>query len=288
MLKPIPPTGVTDGPVEPSSPPHDRGHDGPQHVAGDAAILRQRGLEVRPIFRQVARAAEPGRRSRFSGSLGLLGHLVAQSQPDRLRLAVLYGVTLGEADVPERIPYAREPRKLPVVLSADDVVLFLESVSSLKSRAALTTAYAAGLRASEVAGLRVADIDSARGVILVRHGKGAKDRNVMLSAQLLGILRAYWRVARPTIYLFPGRDKEHPIDPTVLHAACRSAVKAAGLTKRITLHTLRHSFVRHLLESGTDVRIIQVLLGKGDILPMNTQRRGGSTIRSIGGAARPC
>src|ERR1700723_2593539 len=188
-------------------------------------------------------------------------------------LRFFYGVTLDEADVPERIPYAREPRKLPVVLSADEVVLFLEPVSSLKSRAALTTAYAAGLRASEVAGLRVADIDSTRGVILVRHGKGAKDRNVMLSAQLLGILRAYWRVARPTIYLFPGRDKEHPIDPTVLHAACGSAVKAAGLTKRVTLHTLRHSFVRHLLESGTDVRIIQVLLGKGDILPMNTQRR---------------
>ena len=123
-------------------------------------------------------------------------------------LRFFYGVTLGEADVPERIPYAREPRKLPVVLSADEVVLFLESVSSLKSRAALTTAYAAGLRASEVAGLRVADIDSARGVILVRHGKGGKDRNVMLSAQLLGILRAYWRVARPTIYLFPGRDEE--------------------------------------------------------------------------------
>ena len=129
----------------------------------------------------------------------------------------------------------------------------------------MTTAYAAGLRASEVAGLRVADIDSARGVILVRHGKGAKDRNVMLSAQLLGILRAYWRLARPTIYLFPGRDKEHPIDPTVLHAACRSAVKAAGLTKRVTLHTLRHSFATHLLESGTDIRIIQVLLGHNNL-----------------------
>jgi integrase len=140
-------------------------------------------------------------------------------------LRFFYGVTLGEAAVPERIPYAREPRKLPIVLSADEVVRFLESVSSLKSRAALTTAYAAGLRASEVAGLRVVDIDSTRGVILVRHGKGAKDRNVMLSAQLLGILRAYWRFARPTIYLFPGRDEEHPIDPTVLHAACRSAVK---------------------------------------------------------------
>jgi integrase/recombinase XerD len=180
-------------------------------------------------------------------------------------LRFFYGVTLGEAEVPERIAYAREPRKLPVVLSADEVVQFLESVSSLKSRAALTTAYAAGLRASEVAGLRVADIDSARGVILVRHGKGAKDRNVMLSQQLLGILRAYWKLARPRTYLFPGRDNDHPIDPTVLHAACRSAVKAAGLTKRVTLHTLRHSFATHLLESGTDIRIIQVLLGHNNL-----------------------
>jgi integrase/recombinase XerD len=165
-------------------------------------------------------------------------------------LRFFYGVTLGEGEVPERIAYAREPRKLPVVLSADEVVQFLESVSSLKSRAALTTAYAAGLRASEVAGLRVPDIDSARGVIMVRQGKGAKDRNVMLSPQLLGILRAYWKFARPRTYLFPGRDEDHPIDPTVLHAACRSAVKAAGLTKRVTLHTLRHSFATHLLESG--------------------------------------
>ena len=180
-------------------------------------------------------------------------------------LRFFYGVTLGHSEIPERIPYAREPRKLPVVLSADEVVQVLESVSSLKSRAALTTAYAAGLRASEVAGLRVADIDSPRGVILVRRGKGAKDRNVMLSPQLLGILRAYWKVARPRTYLFPGRDEDHPIDPTVLHAACRSAVKAAGLTKRVTLHTLRHSFATHLLENGTDIRIIQVLLGHNNL-----------------------
>jgi site-specific recombinase XerD len=171
-------------------------------------------------------------------------------------LRFFYGVTLGEALIPERIPYAREPRKLPVVLSADEVVQFLEAVSSLKSRAALTTAYAAGLRASEVAGLRIEDIDSARGVIQVRHGKGAKDRNVMLSPQLLGILRTYWRLARPRLYLF---------DQTVLHAACRSAVKAAGLTKRVTLHTLRHSFATHLLENGTDIRIIQVLLGHNNL-----------------------
>jgi integrase/recombinase XerD len=88
---------------------------------------------------------------------------------------------------------------------------------------------------------------------------------VMLSPQLLGILRAYWRLARPTTFLFPGRDDDHPIDPTVLHAACRSAVKAAGLTKRVTLHTLRHSFATHLLESGTDIRIIQVLLGHNNL-----------------------
>ena len=180
-------------------------------------------------------------------------------------LRFFYGVTLGEAAVPERIPYAREPRKLPIVLSADEVVRFLEAVSSLKSRAALTTAYAAGLRASEVAGLRVEDVDSGRGVILVRHGKGAKDRNVMLSPQLLGILRTYWRLARPKTFLFPGRDDAHSIDPTVLHAACRSAVKAAGLTKRVTLHTLRHSFAPHLLENGTDIRIIQVLLGHNNL-----------------------
>ena len=180
-------------------------------------------------------------------------------------LRFFYGVTLGAADIPERIPHAREPLKLPVVLSADEVVRFLESVSSLKSRAALTTAYAAGLRASEVAGLRVADIDSARGVIIVRHGKGGKDRNVMLSPQLLGILRTYWRLARPKTFLFPGRDEEHSIDQTVLHAACRSAVKAAGLTKRVTLHTLRHSFATHLLENGTDIRIIQVLLGHNNL-----------------------
>ncbi|MET4323148.1 tyrosine-type recombinase/integrase [Bradyrhizobium sp. RT5a] len=176
-------------------------------------------------------------------------------------LRFFYGVTLGEA----LIPYAREPRKRPVVLSADEVVQFLEAVSSLKSRAALTTAYAAGLRASEVAGLLIEDIDSARGVIQVRHGKGAKDRNVMLSPQLLGVLRTYWRLARPRLYLFPGRDEDHPIDQTVLHAACRSAVKAAGLTKRVTLHTLRHSFATHLLENGTDIRIIQVLLGHNNL-----------------------
>ena len=180
-------------------------------------------------------------------------------------LRFFYGVTLNDAMVPERIAYAREPRKLPVVPGADEVIRFLEAISSLKSRAALTTAYAAGLRAPEVATLRVADIDSGRGVILVRHGKGGKDRNGMLSAQLPGILRTCWRLARPQLFLFPGRTEDRPIDPTVLHAACRSAVKAAGLAKRVTLHTLRHSFATHLLENGTDIWIIQVLPGHSNL-----------------------
>lgn len=176
-------------------------------------------------------------------------------------LRFFYGITLSQDDVPERIAYARKPRKLPVILSAEEVVQFLEAVSSLKARAALTCAYAAGLRVGEVCGLRVEDIDSSRMVIHVRHGKGSKARYVMLSVELLGILRSYWRLARPRSFLFPGRDPDKPIAPTVLNAACRSAVTATGLSKRVTVHTLRHSFATHLLENGTDIRIIQVLLG---------------------------
>src|SRR5512134_2846205 len=180
-------------------------------------------------------------------------------------LRFFYGVTLGQDEIPERIPYAREPRKLPVVLSSDEVVRFLEAVPSLKTRAALTTAYAAGLRASQAVGLKVGDIDSVRMVIRVEHAKGGKDRTVMLSAQLLGILRTYWRLARPSPWLFPGRDETKPVDVQVLHSGCRSACVAAGLSKRVTVHTLRHSFATHLLENGTDIRIIQVLLGHANL-----------------------
>jgi site-specific recombinase XerD len=180
-------------------------------------------------------------------------------------LRFFYGVTLGRNEMPERIAYAREPRKLPLILGADEVVRFLEAVPSLKTRTALTTAYGAGLRASEAVSLKVADIDSSRMLIQVRHGKGAKDRSVMLSAQLLAILRTYWRLARPKVWLFSGRDESKPIDVQVLHAACRSATKAAGLAKRVTVHTLRHSFATHLLESGVDIRIIQVLLGHNSL-----------------------
>jgi integrase/recombinase XerD len=198
-------------------------------------------------------------------------HLVSQgiSWPELNQtvcaLRFFYGVTLDRGEIPERIAYARTPRKLPAILSADEVVRFLEAVPSLKARAALTTAYAAGLRASEAVSLKVADIDSDRMVIQIRHGKGAKDRTVMLSPQLLKILRTYWRLARPRDWMFPGRGPDKPIDVQVLHAACRSATKAAGLTKQVSVHTLRHSFATHLLESGVDIRIIQVLLGHNSL-----------------------
>ena len=180
-------------------------------------------------------------------------------------LRFLYGVTLGQDAVPERIPYARKPRTLPEVLSQDEVVRFLEAVSSLKCRIALTTAYATGMRVSEVTGVEVRNIDSGRMVIRIEHGKGGKDRYVMLSAQLLGILRAYWKLTRPQRFLFPGRDPDTAINVTVLHAACRSAYVAAGIDKKVSVHTLRHSFATHLLDNGADLRSVQTLLGHASL-----------------------
>jgi len=200
-------------------------------------------------------------------------------------LRFFYGVTLGHAVIPERIAYAREPQKLPVVLSADEVVRFLEAIPSLKSRTALTTVYAAGLRVSEVVVLKISDIDSHRKVIRVEQGKGGKDRYVMLSPQLLRILRSYWRLTRPKHWLFPGRDQEHPLVSNVLHAACRSACTAAGLSKQVTVHTLRHSFATHLLESGADVRVIQVLLGHASLA--STARYTRVATKTIGSTPSP-
>lgn len=180
-------------------------------------------------------------------------------------LRFFYGVTLGRSEVLAGIVSAREPQKLPVVLSPDEIVQFLEAVPGLRNRAALTTAYGAGLRVGEVSRLKLGDIDSGRKVIRIEQGKGGKDRYVMLSAQRLRILRTYWRLARPADWLFPGRDATGPIDVQVLHAACRSARIASGLDKPVTVHTLRHSFATHLLENGTDIRIIQVLLGHANL-----------------------
>jgi integrase/recombinase XerD len=175
-------------------------------------------------------------------------------------LRFFYGVTLGRSTMVERIPYAREQRQLPVILSADEVVRFFAAVPSLKHRTALMTAYAAGLRVSEVVRLRVADIDSGRMLIRVEQGKGHRDRYVMLSAQLLVMLRAYWREDRPKHWLFPGRDDSRPLDASTLQWPCRNARTAAKLGKPVAVHTLRHSFATHLLEAGTDIRTIQMLL----------------------------
>jgi site-specific recombinase XerD len=197
-------------------------------------------------------------------------------------LRFFFGVTLGRQEAFDRIVSAKEPKKLPVVLSAEEITRFLQAVSGLRSRAALTTAYGAGLRVSEVAALKIADIDSSRMVIRVEHGKGGKDRYVMLSPPLLVILRAYWRLGKPTHWLFPGRDRDRPVSTATLQAACRVAAREASLDKPVTVHTLRHSFATHLLEQDVDIRVIQVLLGHSKLDTTALYARVATkTIRSV-------
>lgn len=176
-------------------------------------------------------------------------------------LRFLYGVTLGQDWALKEIPFPKQPKRLPVVLSLDEVSRFFESIRSLKYRAILMTAYAAGLRISEVVGLKVGDIDSKRMVIHVRQGKGLKDRYVMLSPRLLALLREYWKKVRPDDWLFPGRELAKPLGLTSVQKACRQAAIGCGLSKPVTVRALRHSFATHLLEAGTDIRTIQMLLG---------------------------
>jgi integrase/recombinase XerD len=195
-------------------------------------------------------------------------HLIEQRRPswsyynqNLHALRFLFNVTLGRDWVLEHIACPKQPKRLPVVLSPNELTRFFAAIAGLKYRAVLMTAYAAGLRVSEVAALRVEDIDSHRMVIRVQQGKGRKDRYVMLSPKLLELLRTYWKAARPRTWLFPGRDPNRPITASAVIKACRRARRAAGLEKRVTVHTLRHSFATHLLEAGTDLRTIQVLLG---------------------------
>jgi site-specific recombinase XerD len=176
-------------------------------------------------------------------------------------LRFLFTVTLRKPQLVARLPFIREPRKLPVVLSPEEVARLLDAAPGLKYKAALSVAYGAGLRASEVVSLKVADIDSTRMVIRVEQGKGRKDRYVMLSPYLLDLLRAWWKLARPQGWLFPGRDPVQPLTTRQLNRACRAAALLAEIDKPVSLHTLRHSFATHLLEQKTDIRVIQVLLG---------------------------
>ena len=176
-------------------------------------------------------------------------------------LRFLFTVTLRKPAVVAQLPFIKEPRKLPVVLSPEEVARLLDAAPGLKYKAALSVAYGAGLRASEIISLKVSDIDSARMVIRVEQGKGRKDRYVMLSPHLLVLLRAWWRLARPQGWLFPGRDPVEPLTTRQLNRACHAAAQRAEIDKRVSLHTLRHSFATHLLEQKTDIRVIQVLLG---------------------------
>jgi integrase/recombinase XerD len=176
-------------------------------------------------------------------------------------LRYFYRTTLRRPDIAAEISMPRRPDHLPTVLALEEVERLLKAVGDLKLRTALTTIYSAGLRISEALRLTAPDIDSARMVICVRQGKGSKDRYTVLSKQLLGILRDYWQRTRPSHWLFPGRNPSRPLTKRALQLACRRAAEAAGLSKSVTVHTLRHSFATHLLEQGVDIRVIQDLLG---------------------------
>jgi site-specific recombinase XerD len=197
-------------------------------------------------------------------------------------LRFFFRITLKRHDILEYTHFIHEPRKLPVVLSPEEVARLLNAAPGLKYKAALSVAYGAGLRASEVVSLKIGDIDSKRMVIRVEQGKGRKDRYVMLSPHLLELLRAWWKAARPQGWLFPGRDRVQPMTTRQLNRACHAAAQMAEIDKRVSLHTLRHSFATHLLERNIDIRVIQVLLGhtKLDTTALYT-RVATKTIREI-------
>ncbi len=180
-------------------------------------------------------------------------------------LRFLYCVTLQRDWAIRHIAYPKQPKRLPVVLSQAEVRRLFDAIRSPRHLAILMTAYAAGLRLSEVTQLLTTDIDSSRMVIRVRQGKGHKDRYVMLAPTLLEVLRLHWRRERPATWLFPGQHPDQPICNHVVQEVCRKAGIAAGLKKPVTVRTLRHSFATHLLESGKDIRIIQTLLGHRNV-----------------------
>ena len=197
-------------------------------------------------------------------------------------LRFLYGTTLGKTNVADHIPLARRSDRLPAILSREEVASFLKAIPSLKYRTAFSTIYAAGLRVSEAVSLTIKDIESERMVIHIRQGKGRKDRYVMLSGQLLDLLRIYWKSAKPQHWLFPGASPEHPLTTRQFQRVFRVAADAAGFDDTVTVHTLRHCFATHLLEQGVDIRVIQDLLGHRHInATVRYARVALNTIRKI-------
>jgi integrase/recombinase XerD len=181
-------------------------------------------------------------------------------------LKFLYTITLKRPEEVKGISHPKRPKTLPVILSPEEVLRVFEAIRSVKYKAITATAYAAGLRISEVCGLRIADIDSRRRRIHIRSGKGNKDRYVMLGESLLALLRQYYQAVRPQgEYLFPGQKPQRHISTTAVSLVLRKVIRETGLAKKVTMHTLRHCFATHLLEAGTDIRILQVLLGHSSI-----------------------
>lgn len=177
--------------------------------------------------------------------------------------------TLKRHEFRQELPYPKEQRRLPTVLSLEEVGRLIDAASNLKHRAVLMTLYGTGMRRTEVAQLKVSHVDSRRMVIRVERGKGGHDRDLPLSPALLETLREYWRWKKPRTYLFPSdeghRGKDQPMSDESVWYACKQAARYARFTKRVTPHTLRHSWATHLLEAGTDLRTIQMLLGHGDL-----------------------
>jgi len=208
--------------------------------------------------------------------------------PSVSALRFFFTVTLDRPDLSRRLVLSRYPRKLPAVLSVEEVGRLLEAAPGIKYKAILGTAYGAGLRVSEVASLKVDDIDSTRMLIRVEQGKGRKDRNAMLSPQLLALLRLWWKegkrrgVMLPHGWLFPGRSATDPVSSRQINRAVHEAADAAGIRKRVSPHTLRHSFATHLLEQDVDIRVIQVLLGHSKLDTTALYARVATkTIRSV-------
>jgi site-specific recombinase XerD len=214
-------------------------------------------------------------------------------QPPSINSAVsalrfLFTVTLDRPDLAQRLTVVRQPRPLPVVLSVEEATLLLQAAPGPKYKAAFATAYGAGLRVSEVVALKVSDVDSERMLLRIERGKGRKDRHAMLSPQLLKLLRAWWREGRrlgvllPRGWLFPGRNPIEPLSTRQLSRAVHAAAEAAGIKKRVSPHTLRHSFATHLLEQDTDIRVIQVLLGHAKLdTTARYTRVANTTIRTV-------
>jgi integrase/recombinase XerD len=197
-------------------------------------------------------------------------------------LRFFFSLTLDRPEVTKLLTFVAEPRKIPVVLSPEEVTRFLDAAPGPKYKAAFSAAYGAGLRVSEVVALKVSDVDSKRMLLRIEQGKGRKDRFAMLSPQLLELLRDWWRIARPQVWLFPGRDRISPLTTRQFNRAVHAAAHMAEIAKRVTPHTLRHSFATHLLEQNIDIRVIQVLLGHAKLETTSLYTRvATNTLRTV-------